>query len=289
MTNQLSINSSGISGSLTNLADGTSYLVAGQNISIVSQSNGSVLVSSTPGSLNVVTFLTSGSWTASFTGPVRIEGCGGGGGGSGGTMAYNPPLGIGGAGGGGALFGTLVVNVVSGTSYVVTVGSGGLGGTGGSPSVPGGSGAPGGDTLFGTLAVFSGAAGSDTSGGVPISGAPVNGMVGLPAPFTISGNPIIATVYPQVGGYSMPAFPNSGLGVVACAGGSSFGFAGGTTDSEFRAGGGGAGPYGHGGSAISGSVGASAAANSGAGGSGGAPDKSGGSGGSGRLVISFVA
>jgi len=37
----------GISGSLTQLDDGTSYLVAGNNISIVSQSNGSVLISNT--------------------------------------------------------------------------------------------------------------------------------------------------------------------------------------------------------------------------------------------------
>jgi hypothetical protein len=36
----------GISGSLTQLVDGTSYLVAGNNISIVSQSNGSILLSS---------------------------------------------------------------------------------------------------------------------------------------------------------------------------------------------------------------------------------------------------
>jgi hypothetical protein len=40
----------GITGSLTTLQDGTSYLVAGTNISIVSQSNGSVLISSTGGS-----------------------------------------------------------------------------------------------------------------------------------------------------------------------------------------------------------------------------------------------
>jgi hypothetical protein len=41
----------GISGSLTNLSDGTSYLVAGTGISIISQSNGPVTISST---LNVV-------------------------------------------------------------------------------------------------------------------------------------------------------------------------------------------------------------------------------------------
>ena len=38
---------SGISGSLTNLADGTSYLIAGSNVSIVTGSNGAVTISST--------------------------------------------------------------------------------------------------------------------------------------------------------------------------------------------------------------------------------------------------
>lgn len=40
---------SGLSGSLTRLADGTSYLVAGPNVTIVSASNGSVTISSTGG------------------------------------------------------------------------------------------------------------------------------------------------------------------------------------------------------------------------------------------------
>ncbi len=44
MTNSLIINSTGISGSLTNLADGTSYLVAGEGVSITSQSNGSIKI-----------------------------------------------------------------------------------------------------------------------------------------------------------------------------------------------------------------------------------------------------
>lgn len=39
----------GISGSLTQLSDGTSYLIAGANITITSQSNGSVLIASTGG------------------------------------------------------------------------------------------------------------------------------------------------------------------------------------------------------------------------------------------------
>ena len=39
-----------ISGSLTQLEDGTSYLIAGENVTIVSQSNGSVLISAATGS-----------------------------------------------------------------------------------------------------------------------------------------------------------------------------------------------------------------------------------------------
>jgi hypothetical protein len=46
LTGTLTI-TNGISGSLTKLSDGTSYLVAGTNITITSQSNGSVLISAT--------------------------------------------------------------------------------------------------------------------------------------------------------------------------------------------------------------------------------------------------
>ena len=45
---------SGFSGSLTKLTDGTSYLVAGNNVNIVSQSNGSILISSTGGGSNTI-------------------------------------------------------------------------------------------------------------------------------------------------------------------------------------------------------------------------------------------
>lgn len=44
----------GFSGSLTKLADGTSYLVAGNNVNIVSQSNGSIVISSTGGGSSTV-------------------------------------------------------------------------------------------------------------------------------------------------------------------------------------------------------------------------------------------
>jgi len=45
----------GVSGSITKLADGTSYLIAGSNITIVSQSNGSVRISSAGGGSSSLT------------------------------------------------------------------------------------------------------------------------------------------------------------------------------------------------------------------------------------------
>jgi hypothetical protein len=51
MTGTLEV-TNGISGSLTNLVDGTSYLIAGNNIGVVSQSNGPILISAIPGGSN---------------------------------------------------------------------------------------------------------------------------------------------------------------------------------------------------------------------------------------------
>lgn len=47
LTASVVVSTQGISGSLTKLSDGTSYLVAGSNITIASSSNGSVIISST--------------------------------------------------------------------------------------------------------------------------------------------------------------------------------------------------------------------------------------------------
>ena len=44
--------SAGLSGSLTRLIDGTSYLIAGNNVSITSGSNGSITIESNPGGLD---------------------------------------------------------------------------------------------------------------------------------------------------------------------------------------------------------------------------------------------
>lgn len=56
---------SGLSGSLTNLSDGTSYLVAGTNVTIVSQSNGAVTISSSgaPSDAQYVTLATNATLT----------------------------------------------------------------------------------------------------------------------------------------------------------------------------------------------------------------------------------
>jgi hypothetical protein len=75
MTGTLSV-TNGISGSLTKLTDGTSYLVAGTNITIVSQSNGSVLISSTGGGGNVTDdfFDSTTSGSIFTTGSVAFRG-----------------------------------------------------------------------------------------------------------------------------------------------------------------------------------------------------------------------
>lgn len=78
----------GISASHTHLVDGTSYLVAGDNISIVSQSNGSVLISTSVSSPSVVNVNSSGSNLGFYgTSPVPQAN----------TVGQVDPLGYGGA------------------------------------------------------------------------------------------------------------------------------------------------------------------------------------------------
>ncbi len=65
--------SGGLSGSLTKLADGTSYLVAGPNITIVTQSNGSIIISGTvPAGSGSSIFSTSGIY-AKTTASVAFD------------------------------------------------------------------------------------------------------------------------------------------------------------------------------------------------------------------------
>jgi len=101
------------------------------------------------------------SYTATFTGWVEVQGCGGGGGGGGGAT------GIGGGGGGGAQWTTKFVQVSLGTTYTITAPGPASGGTG-SGSI-GSNGTSGSDATFSTLVSLAGASGGQ--GGVIASGA----------------------------------------------------------------------------------------------------------------------
>lgn len=107
-------------------------------------------------------FTESGTWTApEGIDTIQVIGCGGGGGGEGGSQDN----GCGGNGGGGATASTVILTVVPGESYDITIGEGGAKGDGGvyqtSNSSPG---TQGGDTVFDELYRWYGAAGGN--GGV---------------------------------------------------------------------------------------------------------------------------
>jgi hypothetical protein len=76
MTGTLEV-TNGISGSLTQLTDGTSYLVEGSNITIASQSNGSIVISSTGGGDSFFSSTTAGSiyttGSTAFSGQESID------------------------------------------------------------------------------------------------------------------------------------------------------------------------------------------------------------------------
>ena len=88
MTNTFIVDSNaGISGSLTNLVDGTSYLIAGDNVNITSQSNGSVVIGTiipmiAPHGSNFYLTSVRGHVTAVLS-VVYVTAFGGGGGGGG--------------------------------------------------------------------------------------------------------------------------------------------------------------------------------------------------------------
>lgn len=78
MTGSLTV-TSGISGSLTRLSDGTSYLIAGKNIGIISQSNGSIIISSSTPTLiyrpgGVDTDNVYSSWSSLMSAFDQLEG-----------------------------------------------------------------------------------------------------------------------------------------------------------------------------------------------------------------------
>ncbi len=64
MANTFIVDSNGgISGSLTQLVNGTSYLIAGANVAITSQSNGQVMIGATSTGLSVDRQIFTGSGT----------------------------------------------------------------------------------------------------------------------------------------------------------------------------------------------------------------------------------
>lgn len=277
------------SGSLTKLADGTSYLVGAGSTTVNSSSNGQVVITGqyVP-QVNVQTFLTSTSWTTSFTGPLFVEGCGGGGGGGGG--AGDNTTNFSGGGGGGSLKQTGIVQVTSGSTYSITIGVGGLGGAG-VTGVTAATGSSGGATSFDVLFSTMGAGGGDAA----TSDLYANGGANHTAPLTHVEADLLGE--PGFGGYG--GADGEGHGQPSFWGFS--GGAGGSYASPCRGGGGGgAGPYGTGGvggtsNGTTGTNGTSPSVNTGAGGGAGSGAKNnnaggnGAAGGSGKLIISWIA
>lgn len=169
MTNTFIVNSvGGISGSLTKLVDGSSYLVEGDNISIVSQSNGSVRISaqaSTGSNVDRQIFTGSGVWMKPVgVSIVSVFLVGGGSGGGGGYQASGFGLPGGPGGGAGAKsFGTFIASDLP-ASASVTVGLGGIGGTGGAPGLTG---SAGGDSSFDAFLIACGGAATKPYTGSP--------------------------------------------------------------------------------------------------------------------------
>jgi len=122
----------GFSGSLTRLSNGDSYLVAGQNITVVSSSNGQVVLSGAPTKLiETQTFDVAGTYTNGWTKPpsgsmAMIICTGGGGGGAGGGNATTTNPRSGGCGGGGGAKKVVIIPLaLLGSTEDVVVGASG--------------------------------------------------------------------------------------------------------------------------------------------------------------------
>ncbi len=258
MTNAFSITTnSGISGSITKLADGSSYLVAGPGVQITSQSNGQVFVEAIASQASAIEFFTSSFyWTCPenvHTVKLTMWAGGGGGGGSAGVSAAWSA----GGGGGGSFPSTTFVSVVPGNVYTGSVGAGGAAGTSNTSgnASNGSSGSP--STFTGPSVSLTSPAGG--SGGEWVQSNIMGGAGGLgQAPLGANGG--------RGGGYSSSG---NGPGMPSLQG-----YLGGTTgtwtfESISPGGGGGAGPNGHGGNgAVSVTAPAAPANGSGAGGGG---------------------
>jgi hypothetical protein len=167
----------GFSGSLTRLSNGTSYLVAGSNITITSSSNGQVILNGAPtGLIDTQTFTTVGTYTSGVNGWVKppsgsmamIICTGGGGGGAGGGAAASGSARTGGCGGGGGAKHIKIIPLyLLGPGETVIVGAGGSGSNGGNPT--GTDGLDGSSSSFGTH-VFAGGGGGGRRGTTGIAG-----------------------------------------------------------------------------------------------------------------------
>lgn len=255
-------------------------------------------------------FTSNGTWTCPrgvFF--ATLYGWGGGGGGGGG-FSWHTANGFpgGGGGGGGSLPQYVVVPVVPGNTYAITIGTGGAGGAGSIAGITPGFGSDGSDTTFGSLARFVAASGAYrgdildattfTSGGLSAGGgAVVNAKSNVLLQFRNSAGiePFTYIASPGNGGFGQignPVSGSSGFSTSVFSGsGSLNNFSGGGSglpgldSGSFKGGGNGGGggggtggaggPGGAGGDANNagigapGAIGGAAGANSGAGGGGG--------------------
>jgi hypothetical protein len=231
---------------------------------------------------------------------IILQGFGGGGGGGSGDSGN----GGGGGGGGGSLQSSVIVTVVPGTVYAITIGTGGAGGAASGPGANGNNGGVGLDTTFAALATFQGASGGGGSqGSAPDQGGQcTKGIGGINIYTAVSATAAAPTNSTSLGFFASTASGGtstltSSPGSLNPVGGFASGAAGAQGSGGNGGGGGGAGPGGAGTAgtnAISGTStnATNAAANSGAGGGGSGCDASGsgssgngGNGGSGQLII----
>lgn len=220
----------GLSGSLTRLTDGTSYIIQGQGILVASASNGAVTITGGGGSspINVYTTTVGSPFTLAIpahTTMIEIEACGGGGGGGSGRKNL-PANGVyGGGGGAGGAYSSVVLNAATvraiSSNLTISIGAGGLGGSAQTvDSTNGITGSNGGDTTISagatTLLVAPGG-----SGGQP--GTNTNGLGGVGPSWYLSGgnggssSNTLAPAQPALAGFAGAGGAGGGITTAATA------------------------------------------------------------------------